>query len=382
MNTNEQTNTKAWLWLPTVYFTRGLPYVIVFLVSLVFFNRMGQSNSTITLITSWAFVPFIMRPLLGRFVTGYATKRLWVLAMELLMAVSMFGISQSITTPYWEIASMLFIFTTACAAVIHDVAVARFYKLSMSRKLPSLSSVHSVFLLMAVVVGMGIPLMLAGNLEVLNRVVEKSWVTTFYFLSITFLLLFIYHTIVLPRPQDKPSIPIRSGLTRRWWLETKTTFMQLPNYVALLSFLLLFLIPEGMRQPFRSLCHRKARTVEQPLVYGVRHYIAQDAVYLPQLQFCFHAFYYQYLRGNRAIWLWFRHYTLYICASLLFTRQIFHLPILLGKCSSSLFAHGVRLVYRHSTRIFGLSTLLRYRCHRECFTIHRGRFLKANERFG
>ena len=162
------------------------------------------------------------------------------------MAVSMFGISQSITTPYWEIASMLFIFTTACAAVIHDVAVARFYKLSMSRKLPSLSSVHSVFLLMAVVVGMGIPLMLAGNLEVLNRVVEKSWVTTFYFLSITFLLLFIYHTIVLPRPQDKPSIPIRSGLTRRWWLETKTTFMQLPNYVALLSFLLLFLIPEGM----------------------------------------------------------------------------------------------------------------------------------------
>ena len=99
MNTNEQTNTKAWLWLPTVYFTRGLPYVIVFLVSLVFFNRMGQSNSTITLITSWAFVPFIMRPLLGRFVTGYATKRLWVLAMELLMAVSMFGISQSITIP-------------------------------------------------------------------------------------------------------------------------------------------------------------------------------------------------------------------------------------------------------------------------------------------
>ena len=92
MNTNEQTNTKAWLWLPTVYFTRGLPYVIVFLVSLVFFNRMGQSNSTITLITSWAFVTFIMRPLLGRFVTGYATKRLWVLAMELLMAVSMFTV--------------------------------------------------------------------------------------------------------------------------------------------------------------------------------------------------------------------------------------------------------------------------------------------------
>ncbi|WP_449304096.1 MFS transporter [Prevotella aurantiaca] len=246
MNTNEQTNTKTWLWLPTVYFTRGLPYVIVFLVSLVFFNHMGLSNSTITLITSSAFVPFIMRPWLGRFVTGYATKLFWVLVMELLMAASMYGISRSITTSYWEISSILFIFTTACAAVIHDVAVARYYRLIISRKLPSLSSVYSVFLLVAIVIGMGLPLMLAGNLEVLNRVVESSWVTTFYFLAITFLLLFIYHAIVLPRPQDKPSAPIRSGLTRRWWLETKTTFMQLPNYMALLSFLLLFLIPEGM----------------------------------------------------------------------------------------------------------------------------------------
>ncbi|MBF1384266.1 MFS transporter [Prevotella aurantiaca] len=246
MNTNKQTNTKTWLWLPTVYFTRGLPYVIVFLVSLVFFNRMGLSNSTITLITSSAFVPFIMRPWLGRFVTGYATKLFWVLVMELLMAASMYGISRSITTSYWEISSILFIFATACAAVIHDVAVARYYRLIISRKLPSLSSVYSVFLLVAIVIGMGLPLMLAGNLEVLNRVVESSWVTTFYFLAITFLLLFIYHAIVLPRPQDKPSAPIRSGLTRRWWLETKITFMQLPNYMALLSFLLLFLIPEGM----------------------------------------------------------------------------------------------------------------------------------------
>lgn len=246
MDTNETLNNKKWLWLPTIYFTRGLPYVIVFLVSLVFFNRMGLSNGTITLLTSWFFIPFILRPLLGRVVIGYATKRFWILAMEFLMAASMFGISKLITASYWEIGSMLLFIIIACAAVIHDVAVARFYKLSISRKSPGVSSLHSVFLLMAIVVGMGIPLTLAGNLEMLNRVVAKSWVSTFYLLSVTFLLLFIYHFWVLPRPKDKPSIPVRSGLTRRWWLETKTTFMQLPNYVALLSFLLLYLIPEGM----------------------------------------------------------------------------------------------------------------------------------------
>ena len=50
--------------------------LLCFLFRLVFFNRMGQSNSTITLNTSWTFIPFILRPLLGRIVTGYATKTL------------------------------------------------------------------------------------------------------------------------------------------------------------------------------------------------------------------------------------------------------------------------------------------------------------------
>ena len=30
-----------WLWLPTLYLTRGLPYVILLMTSLVYFNRMG-----------------------------------------------------------------------------------------------------------------------------------------------------------------------------------------------------------------------------------------------------------------------------------------------------------------------------------------------------
>ena len=235
-----------WLWLPTIYFTRGLPYVIVFLVSLVFYNRMGQSNGTITLNTSWFFIPFILRPIMGRVVTGFATKRFWILAMELLMAVCMFGVSQTISSKYWELLTMFFLFVTASASVVHDVAIARFYKQFVSPTETRHSSIHTIFLLVSIIVGMGIPVMVAGNLEVLNRVVTTSWMSTFDLLSITFIILFVYHLVVIPHPQDNPSVPVWSGLTRRWWMETKTGFMQLPNYGALLCFLLLFLIPEGM----------------------------------------------------------------------------------------------------------------------------------------
>lgn len=244
MNINLQ--GRDWLWLPSVYFTRGLPYVIVFLVSLVFFNRMGLSNGEITLRTSWFFIPFILRPILGRVVSGFATKRTWLLAMEALMALCMYAVSVSIASEYWELLTNFFLFLTASTAVVHDVAVARFCKLAISRKRPMFSGIHSIFLMMSVIAGMGIPLVLAGNLEVLNRVVTTSWNSTFKLLSLTFVLLFVYHLMVVPHPNDKSSIPVRSGLTRRWWLETKTTFMSLPNYVALFCFLLLFLIPEGM----------------------------------------------------------------------------------------------------------------------------------------
>ena len=60
-----------WLWLPTLYLTRGLPYVILLMTALVYFNRMGLSNGAITLTSSWLLLPFILRPLLVRFAVAY-----------------------------------------------------------------------------------------------------------------------------------------------------------------------------------------------------------------------------------------------------------------------------------------------------------------------
>ena len=41
-----------WLWLPTLYLTRGLPYVILLMTSLVYFNRMGYHADDIVVNTA------------------------------------------------------------------------------------------------------------------------------------------------------------------------------------------------------------------------------------------------------------------------------------------------------------------------------------------
>ena len=90
-----------WLWLPMLYLTRGLPYVILLMTSLVYFNRMGLSNGAITLTTSWFLLPFILRPLLGRFVVGYWSKYAWIILTELVMALSLGGLAFTASSTDW-----------------------------------------------------------------------------------------------------------------------------------------------------------------------------------------------------------------------------------------------------------------------------------------
>lgn len=48
---------NPWAWVPTLYFAEGIPYVIVMIVSVVFYKRMGISNTDIALYTSWLYLP-------------------------------------------------------------------------------------------------------------------------------------------------------------------------------------------------------------------------------------------------------------------------------------------------------------------------------------
>lgn len=238
---------SRWTWMPTLYLTRGLPYVAALLVSLVFFNRMGLSNGTIALNTSWLLIPFILRPWIGRIVSAYQNKRFWILLTEAITAAGLWIIGLAISSRQWFLLTMMGFFLITLSGALHDVAIARFYR-TYSSKQPSheVLGIHTLCYLLAIVVFFGIPVMVAGNLEVLNRRVRDSWTTTFYLLSIAQVALLIYHAIALPHPNDKSTIPLWNGLTRRWWHETKTAFTAQPHHGIALAFLFLYLIPEGM----------------------------------------------------------------------------------------------------------------------------------------
>ncbi|MCR5077695.1 MAG: MFS transporter [Prevotella sp.] len=236
-----------WFWLPTLYLTRGLPYVVLLMTSLVYFNRMGLSNGAITLTTSWFFLPFILRPLLGRLVIGYESKRYWILLTEFVMGMSLAGLAMAVPLVRWYEWTVAFLLLIATSAVLHDVAIERFYKRkALLRSRPAFFGVRAVFYLLSIIAGMAIPVTLAGNLEVINRAIHSSWSTVFWMLTVLVFVLMAYHSLVLPRAYVQANLPIWSGLTRRWWHDVRTAFVIRPHYVASLCFLFCFLMPEGM----------------------------------------------------------------------------------------------------------------------------------------
>src|SRR5688572_29059700 len=85
----KETKRNPWFWIPSLYFAQGIPYVAVNAMSVVMYKRLGVSNTEIALYTSLLNLPWVLKPLWSPFVDIYKTKRLWIVAMQFLLALGL-----------------------------------------------------------------------------------------------------------------------------------------------------------------------------------------------------------------------------------------------------------------------------------------------------
>ncbi|MBA3070906.1 MAG: AmpG family muropeptide MFS transporter, partial [Nitrospirae bacterium] len=52
------TSRNPWVFIPTLYFAEGLPYIIVNTVSVILYKKMGIDNASIAFWTSWLYLPW------------------------------------------------------------------------------------------------------------------------------------------------------------------------------------------------------------------------------------------------------------------------------------------------------------------------------------
>lgn len=195
-------NRNPWAWIPTLYFTQGIPYVMVMSVSVMMYKNLGVSNTDIAFFTSLLYFPWFLKFAWGPFIDMFKTKRFWTTTMQLLVSVALFGVAFSLHTQiYWQLTLIVFAFM-AFASATHDIAADGFYMLSLDQpKQAAFVGVRSTFYRVATIVGSGALVVIAGNLAP-SMGFKGAWSVVFMITGAMFVLLFLYHKFILPYPQD------------------------------------------------------------------------------------------------------------------------------------------------------------------------------------
>lgn len=241
-----QASSNPWFWVPSIFFTQGLPYTIATIVSVVMYKRLGISNADITLYTGWLFLPWGLRALWSPIIEYFHTKRFWITWMELALGVAMSLVAFSIPAPYFFQLSLAFFFLVGFSSSLHDMSVDSFYMMSLSMKEQAyFAGFRNVFYRMAVISAQGLLVVLAGELENYYQDIPRAWSLCMGMVALMFLLAFCWHRIVLPQPEaeHKPE-PIRSLSWEKLRAPFKTYF-QKEQVGLLMGFLLFYRVGES-----------------------------------------------------------------------------------------------------------------------------------------
>ena len=249
--------TKSpWAWVPSLYFAEGLPYVAVMTVSLILYKQLGLSNTEITFYTSWLYLPWVIKPLWSPFVDLVKTKRWWILSMQLLIGAAFGGVAFTIPTEFWLQGTLFFFWVMAFSSATHDIAADGFYMLGLDQHSQAwFVGIRSTFYRLATIFGQGILVMIAGNLQVVFRnSIKYSWSLLFYGVAGIFIAFWLWHSFILPRPDD--DAPRKDVNVRTIWREfgeTIKTFFQKEQVMVGLLFMLFYRMPEGLLSKISSL---------------------------------------------------------------------------------------------------------------------------------
>jgi PAT family beta-lactamase induction signal transducer AmpG len=266
---------NAWLWVPSLYFAQGIPYVIVMTMSVVMYKRLGISNTDIALYTSWLYLPWVIKPLWSPFVDSTRTKRFWVVLMQFLVSFGLALVAFSVQGSAFFKWSLFLFWIMAFASATHDIAADGFYMLSLSQHEQAWwVGLRSTFYRTAMIVGSGLLVVLAGTLEK-TRPTAGAWSFTLLTAAVLFFGFSCWHSVMLPRPANDGPVLTHKSLTGEFFA-TLGSFFQKPGIIMALAFILFYRFDEAQLSKVISpfLLDRRAvgglglATSQVGLIYG------------------------------------------------------------------------------------------------------------------
>ncbi len=244
-------DTRAWGWVPVLYFTQGLPYVIVVTVSVIMYKKLGVSNADIGFYTSWLYLPWVLKPLWSPYVDLRSTKRTWFISMQFLIALALFAVGCTIPVKMFFVTTLACFWIAAFASATNDIASDGYYMIGLSQKKQSFFvGIRSTFYRLAMVTGEGLVIILAGFLENYYGDNTRAWSYTIICTAVLMLCLSIANTLITPKYESSAL----SAEKPRGFGEVFSSFFRKRNIGVALAFILTYRLGESqlvkMAAPF------------------------------------------------------------------------------------------------------------------------------------
>lgn len=234
---------NAWAWIPPLYFTEGLPYIIIASVSVIMYKRLGISNADITLYTGLLYLPWVLKPFWSPLVDLKSTKRKWFLSMQLIISLAFLGVGLLVPTNLFFLTTLACFWTAAIASATNDIATDGYYMIGLSEKKQSFFvGIRSTFYRLSMVTGSGLIVVFAGELEKIYGDNAKAWSITMICVSILMLVLTVANFFTTPKYENPKAI---STIKPQAFIDVFVSFFKKPNIAIALVFILTYRLGES-----------------------------------------------------------------------------------------------------------------------------------------
>ena len=236
---------SPWLWVPSLYFAQAIPYAVAMQLSVIMYKDLGISNTDIAFYTSLLYLPWVIKPLWSPVVDMFGTKRGWTVALQLVVAASLVAVGAVLHLPVFFSVSLAVMWLMAFSSATHDISADGFYMLGLRQKdQAAFVGVRSTFYRLATLAGQGPLVVLAGYLAVSLNDAHQAWSIVFFVLAGLFFAAFLWHQLVLPKPDSDHKVKGTDNPLRDFFV-TFLLFFRKRDIWLILGFILTFRLGES-----------------------------------------------------------------------------------------------------------------------------------------
>lgn len=239
--------THPLTWVPSTYFAMGSVYKTVTDATNIMFQNLGLSNATAAFWASAFGLPYTIKFLWAPLLEMYKTKKFFVVAMQVAIAVGLVLMGLALSLPDWLTATIVLCYVLGVLGATQDIAADGVYVTGLNAtEQARYTGFQSMFWNVGPLFVTGILLSATGVFHnQLGMDWVGSWRTAFLILGGVLIASAVLHSRVMPPGAKADDAPRNVGEAAATFMDSFRSFFQKKGIWTMIGFAFLYRTSQG-----------------------------------------------------------------------------------------------------------------------------------------